>query len=697
MNRQLLAIMECSQVLVHSADEQTLLNEICRIIVKVGGYRMAWVGMAEQDEARSVRPVAQAGYERGYLKEARISWAETERGRGPTGTAIRTGVYSVCRDMRTDPLFVPWRARALTRGYAAMIVMPLMSQGQVFGALSIYSDKAGDFAQDEVGLLTQLANDLAYGIVALRTRGGHSKAEAELQQYRQGLEELVEQRTAELRRANSQLQVQIAEREQIEVERDRLFTQSLDMLVVAGFDGYTRRINPAFQRVTGFTAEELYARPFLEFAHPDDRQEVATRVSMVAQGKDVPNLEVRLLCKDGTYRDMAWSARGVPPGSRFFNVIGRDITDFKRAGQELRYLVAHARCILWHAWICALPGWRDGPVEDNHGLQWDVQIQDTRAAQEMLPLDVPEGYNYFQAMAMRRHPDEQPRMRANALAALRAGKRHYSQDYRCYDKFGQELWFNENVQLEPVGQDQWRGFGVVIDITQRKRAEETAIKQQEMLRNLASELSRSEEQERRRIAVLLHDQIAQTMALAQMKLEVFKASSPPDQVLLDEALGLLEQSINDTRTLTCQLSPPVLYELGLEAAIGWLAEQSRQTHGLAVAVHNEGLPESLSQELRSLLFQGVRELIVNVAKHARARNVNIRMNRQGNDLNITVEDDGVGFDESSIWSRTRTDCYGLFNIRQRLQQHGGRLEIQSSAGHGARLTLVVAHDSRGTG
>jgi signal transduction histidine kinase len=180
INRTSRMISECDQVLVRATDEAELLRAICRLVVDGGGYRMAWVGLAEQDEARSVRPVAQAGFEEGYLDIANITWADTERGRGPVGTAIRTEQAVVARNILTDPGFGPWREAAILRGYAALAALPLKRDQRVLGALTVYASEPDTFDLAEVGLLTQLADDLAYGITALRTRLDQKRIEEEL-------------------------------------------------------------------------------------------------------------------------------------------------------------------------------------------------------------------------------------------------------------------------------------------------------------------------------------------------------------------------------------------------------------------------------------------------------------------------------------------------------------------------------------
>jgi PAS domain S-box-containing protein len=177
LNRALRTISECNQALVRAADEPGLLNTICQILVDHGGFRLAWVGYAEQDEAKSVRVVAFAGHEEGYLATLQLTWADQERGRGPTGTAIRTGRESIARKLEADAAFGPWREEAARRAYASSSAFPLIVGGQTLGALSLYSSDPDAFDSEEVDLLRELADDVAYGIGALRNRDERERAE----------------------------------------------------------------------------------------------------------------------------------------------------------------------------------------------------------------------------------------------------------------------------------------------------------------------------------------------------------------------------------------------------------------------------------------------------------------------------------------------------------------------------------------
>jgi signal transduction histidine kinase len=179
-NRTLAAIRGCHESMLRADTESELLNEVCRIIVQTGGERMAWVGFAEHDARKSVRPAAVAGLHENYLKTARVTWADTRRGRGPVGTAIRTGRACICHNTQTDPNFAPWREAARRQGYGSIIGLPLMADGQCFGALSIYAPETDAFDDSELLLLTDLANDLAFGINMLRLRAERERLEDEI-------------------------------------------------------------------------------------------------------------------------------------------------------------------------------------------------------------------------------------------------------------------------------------------------------------------------------------------------------------------------------------------------------------------------------------------------------------------------------------------------------------------------------------
>ena len=181
VNRALKVLTMSNQIVIRATKESSLLKEICQAIVKEGEYRFVWVGFAEHDEEKTVRPVAQAGYEQGYLETVNVVWADTERGHEPTGNSIRTGKPCISKNILTDPELITWRDEAIKRGYASLISLPLIANDKTLGALSIYAMETDAFDSEEANLLNELASNMAFGIETLRTRAEHMLAKEHIQ------------------------------------------------------------------------------------------------------------------------------------------------------------------------------------------------------------------------------------------------------------------------------------------------------------------------------------------------------------------------------------------------------------------------------------------------------------------------------------------------------------------------------------
>jgi len=188
-NRALRTLSAGNLALVRAANEDELLRAVTKVIVEEGGYRLAVVDYAEDDPEKSIMPKAWSGSEEGHYWMQGLSWADTEQGQLPVAKAIRNGTPQICHDIAGSQAFKPWKDTALARGYVSNIAMPLSGYGRTFGGLSIYSPEADAFDDEDVQLLVELANDLAYGIVTLRTRAAHEQQASLL---RHSLEQSIE-------------------------------------------------------------------------------------------------------------------------------------------------------------------------------------------------------------------------------------------------------------------------------------------------------------------------------------------------------------------------------------------------------------------------------------------------------------------------------------------------------------------------
>lgn len=233
------------------------------------------------------------------------------------------------------------------------------------------------------------------------------------------------------------------------------------------------------------------------------------------------------------------------------------------------------------------------------------------------------------------------------------------------------------------------------EVIERKWSEQTLLHYQEELRSLAAELALSEERERRRIAQALHDRIGQVLALINIKIGALLLPFGEDRMKGDlrEIRRLVSDCIAETRSLTFDLSPPILYELGLGAALEWLAERIQQQYGVNVEITGRRLVIPLSTEWQSTLFSAIRELLVNVGKHANTKSARVSLKKTRTELVAIVEDRGVGMDPIKSMEGKSADGFGLFSIRERIGFMGGRFELSSRRGKGTSVSLRIPLNS----
>jgi len=230
----------------------------------------------------------------------------------------------------------------------------------------------------------------------------------------------------------------------------------------------------------------------------------------------------------------------------------------------------------------------------------------------------------------------------------------------------------------------------VTDISRRRETETKLRDYQDKLQHMAFEAAVAEERERRRIAVDLHDRIGQSLALAQIKLTSMReAVAGPPRIAIDEAVDLIAQSVTDTRTLIFELSPPVLYDLGLKDALSWLVEEVEKRHGLHVELVDDAADKPFDDATAALVFRAVRELLVNVSKHAHSATAKVSLRRTGDHVDIDVEDHGVGFVPDDVTARSDGAGFGLFSVREQINRLGGAFSIVSSPHDGTRVSMRV--------
>jgi signal transduction histidine kinase len=213
------------------------------------------------------------------------------------------------------------------------------------------------------------------------------------------------------------------------------------------------------------------------------------------------------------------------------------------------------------------------------------------------------------------------------------------------------------------------------------------------LRALAAQLNHVEQTERRRLAQILHDHIQQLLVAVKLQLGMISAGGSASEKNIDQAVKLIDETITATRSLSVELSPPILNDGGLIPALGWLARQMEEKHGLRVELEIDRHREVQNEEIRTIVFAAVRELLFNVVKHSGVSEATVWVGGDDRKTRIEVRDEGEGFDSSAIGQGENTiGGFGLFHVMERIHYLGGSLAVDSRRGKGTTIAVELPAD-----
>lgn len=441
--------------------------------------------------------------------------------------------------------------------------------------------------------------------------------------------------------------------------------------------GYIIDTNEQVTQMFGYEKTELIGKPVFDLVAPESRTLVKRNIES-GYGRPYEHLALH---NDGKIFHVEVMGRSIPYKGRSVRVTAiRDITERKKAEEALRESEGRYRTMAETS--------PDGVTTSN--LEGSITYASQRTA-ESLGFERAEdliGRSIFEFIA----PEDQKIAEGNMIKTLKEGM-SLNETYTFVRKDGTQFpgELSAAVIRDDLGNPQ--GFiGISRDISDRKKIEKEIQEYQEKLRSLASTLSLTEQRERRNIASFVHDQISQKLALAKIKLGALNESlqSTEHNKPVKDIRDLIEETVQDTRNLTFDLSPPILYELGLEQSLEWLADQFTEKYDLAFTFRDDDKPKPLDEDIRVVLFQAARELLMNTIKHSQAKTVKIATLRENGNIRLSIEDDGIGFDTSITQPYSvKTGGFGLFNIRERLDQFRGEFKIQSQLGKGTKATLIA--------
>ncbi len=457
-----------------------------------------------------------------------------------------------------------------------------------------------------------------------------------------------------------------------------LADEAFDCIVI--HDGQKMiEVNKAFGKLWGYDPKEAGGLRVADFFSPEHREKVE---KYILSGYEKP-YEAVAIHKDGTRFPIEVAAKTITYKGRTMRVASiRDITERKQTEESLRESEEQFRT------LAALSPAAIAILRSNEHEEKFLYVN--TAWQTMT------GYSLVEVVKLKPgdliHPDMRSQITEQATARLRGEAIPARYENEIITKNGETRWLDfaaTTIQCQGAPAI----LTIALDITERKKTEQEILEYQKHLKRLALQLTLAEEGERRRIASEIHDEISQTLAMAKIKLDAIR-NSPPSEwapAEIEQISSCIEKVIQETRTLTFELSNPILYELGFEAAAAeWLNENVQEKHGIATEFHDDGQPKPLDDDLKMMLFRNVRELLTNCIKHAKAKKISVNICRIDNSIRVAVEDNGVGFDPAQVRTTTgKKTTFGLFSIRENMENTGGRFEIESKPGAGCKATMVA--------
>lgn len=442
-DRMLRMLSECNQTLIRVTDEMELLQAICRIITHVGGYRMAWVGYRGEDKEKRVRPMAQVGFEEGYLDSITVTWGDDTHGHGPIGTAIKTRKPSFMNDIANNPAFAPWREAALKRGYASCIGIPLTDGEDVVGSLNIYSSEKDAFDGEEIKLLEELGDDLAFGIMMIRAQRELNTTKAAFQKDR--------------------------------VFLDVILDNVRDGIVSCNAKGVITHVNKAFEDMgVGMRLMTLEkAVGYYGFFRADGASPMSVKdfpLSRALMGENMDDCEMVMIPKSGPPKTLLASAATIrgPSGDVTGAVMSvHDMTGRKKAEVALKESEAKHRSLIENMTDCVSHIGIDGKIiyMNPAGCALNGISHYSQVAGADCAFDVDEKF----ADLMR-----------GAVARAGISGSTTQMEYMSCNGSGMERWWYSTIN--PIRNETGDIVGVVRigrDITERKRVEE-ALRQSEV-------------------------------------------------------------------------------------------------------------------------------------------------------------------------------------------------------------------------
>ncbi len=681
----LAAIRNINQLIVHEKNQKKLLQGTCDILNQAGDYMLVWIGLIEED-TKEVLPIAQTGFEEGYLTSIRITWDDSETGKGPTGTAIKTKKPSVMRDIAADNKYGPWRKEAMKRGYASSVALPLVYEERVFGALNLYATLPDAFDEEEMDLLLEVSQDVAFALHSI-----------EIEEEKKRTEEFLQ----------------------------NIIDSTSDLVCTVDLEGNFLSINNAVTKQLGYEEEDLIGRPKIKLAVEPEL--FISAFKEVLEKGSISNLEMPLIRKDGTIADILYSVTllrdndGNPVAVAGF---GKDITERKHAGEALWESNRRLTTLMDN-----LPGMVYRCLNDK---DWTMEFV-SEGCIALTGYEAPDlihnkkiSYNDII------HPDDYNNVWDDVQKALE-NHASFQLEYRIITADKTVKWVWERGQGVYSVKGKLAALeGFITDITERKRAEEELRKYQEHLEELVKERTRELEEKTtdlQQANILLQElDRLKSMFIASMSHEL---RTPLNSIIgftgiiLQGMVGEItaEQRkqlamVKNSGTHLLALINDVIDVSKIEAGKVELAVEEfdlssllkEVEESLKITAAGKGLKISLKTPGRLVIRNDKRRtkqvllnLLSNAVKFTDKGGIEIKLEKKDRRVEVSVRDTGVGIRQGDMdklftafgkidpggWPLQEGTGLGLYLSQKIAKLLGGSIRAESEFGRGSKFTFIL--------